>query len=290
MKYAWIKENSDSYDVNTLCVILEVSRSGYYSWLNRTPSKRQMRTDKIAEESKRVFEENHEAVGYRKVHQSLQEESVVCCEETVRIALKKQGLHAVQAKRFVPTTTDSDHNLPIAPNVLDRDFSATRPNEKWASDITYIRTDEGWLYLAVIIDLFSRKVVGWSMAEHMRKELVLEALDMAICHRRPTGELLFHSDRGSQYASDAFRDRLENLNITQSMSRKGNCWDNAPSESFFGKLKTEWTHRYRYATREDAKRSIYYYIELYYNSRRRHASLDYLSPNHFEAKAVRIAA
>ncbi len=144
----------------------------------------------------------------------------------------------------MPTTTDSDHNLPVAENLLARDFTATRPNEKWGSDITYVRTAEGWLYLAVI-DLFSRRVVGWAMADHMRVDLVLEAFEMAITHRRPTGDLLFHSDRGSQYAASAFRDRLAFLRVTQSMSRRGNCWNNAPAESFFGKLKTEWVGRHR---------------------------------------------
>ena len=202
----------------------------------------------------------------------------------VRKALKKQGLAAKIAPKFVPQTTDSDHELPIAPNLLDREFTASRPNEKWTSDITYIRTGEGWLYLAVVIDLFSRKIVGWSMAEHMRSELVLEALDMAIVHRRPTADLMFHSDRGSQYASKIFRKRLKFLKITQSMSRKGNCWDNAPSESFFGKLKTGWVHRQSYKTREEAVHSIYFFIEMYYNSKRRHATLGYVSPNDFERR------
>ena len=217
-------------------------------------------------------------------HKQLKEDGIDCCPETVRKVLKNQGLAASVAPKFIPQTTDSDHNLPIAENLLDRNFTASRPDEKWTSDITYIRTPEGWVYLAVVIDLFSRKIVRWAMATHMRTDLVLDALNMAIAHRRPTGELLFHSDRGSQCASDVFRNRLEFLNITQSMSRKGNCWDNAVAESFFGKLKTGWVHRQTYATCEEAMRSIYFYIEMYYNSKRRHATLGYQSPNDFEAK------
>lgn len=267
-----------------MCRVLDVSRSGYYGWLHRKPSATERRRERIAEAAREAFEENHGVSGYRPIHEQLNEDGIECCSETVRKALKKQGLAACVAPKFVPQTTDSDHDLPVAENLLDQDFTTTRPNEKWASDITYIRTLEGWVYLAVVIDLFSRKVIGWAMAAHMRTELVLDALNMAIAHRRPIGELLFHSDRGSQYASDAFRERLEFLNITQSMSRKGNCWDNAVPESFFGKLKTGWVHRQTYATRKEAMRSIYFYIEMYYNSKRRHATLGYQSPNDFEAK------
>ncbi len=290
MKYAWVKNHCDSYDVNCLCRVLGVSRSGYYRWLNAPTSQTARRADQIGKEARRVFEENHGSVGYRKVYDQLVDESIPCCRETVRKSLTKQGLHATVAPKFVPTTTDSDHNLPIAKNLLNRDFTAIRSNQKWVSDITYIRTDQGWLYLAVVIDLFSRKVVGWSMADHMRADLVLDALLMAITHRRPTGDLVFHSDRGSQYASHIFRDRLAMLNIKQSMSRKGNCWDNAPAESFFGRLKTEWAGRYRYRSREEAKRSIYFYIEMFYNSKRRHAAIGYVSPNDFESQHLKQAA
>ena len=290
MRYAWVNNHRDSYDVNTMCRVLEVSRSGYYRHLRARPSNTQRRVERIGEEAKRAFEENHGSVGYRKVQKQLVAEGTDCCQETVRKTLTKQGLHAAVARKFVPTTTDSDHDLPIAENLLDRDFTATRPNEKCVSDITYIRTDEGWLYVTVVIDLFSRKVVGWSMDDHMRASIVMKAFNMAVAHRRPTSDLLFHSDRGSQYAADVFRDRLEFLNVTQSMSRKGNCWDNAPAESFFGRLKTEWSSRNRYRTREEAKRSIYFYIEMFYNSKRRHATLGYLSPNNFEDQPLTPAA
>ena len=284
MRYAWVNNHCDSYDAKTLCRVLEVSRSGYYRWLRAEPSDRQRRTERIGVEAKRAFEENHGSVGYRKVYKQLVAEGIACCPETVRKTLTREGLHASVAPKFVPATTDSDHDLPIAENLLARDFTATRPNQKWVSDITYIRTGEGWLYLAVVIDLFSRKVVGWAMADQMRVDLVLEAFEMAILHRRPTGDLLFHSDRGSQYAANAFRDRLDFLDVTQSMSRKGNCWDNAPAESFFGRLKTEWVGRYTYRSRKEARRSVYFYIEMFYNSKRLHATLGYLSPNQFETQ------
>ncbi len=290
MRYAWVNNHCDSYDVNTMCRVLDVSRSGYYRWLRAEPSKTQRRTERIGVEAKRAFEENHGSVGYRKVHKQLVAEGVACCPETVRKTLTRQGLHASTAPKFVPATTDSDHDLPIAKNLLDRDFTATRSNQKWVSDITYVRTGEGWLYLAVVIDLFSHKVVGWAMADHMRVDLVLEAFNMAVVHRRPTDDLLFHSDRGSQYAADAFRERLDFLNVTQSMSRKGNCWDNAPAESFFGRLKTEWAGRYTYRSRKEAKWSVYFYIEMFYNSKRRHAAIDYLTPNQFEAQSFSHAA
>ena len=289
MKYAWVNNHCDSYDVNRLCRVVEVSRSGYYRWLGAAASETERRSARIGDEAKRVFEENHGSVGYRKVHEQLVDENVACCRETVRKVLTKQGLHATVGAKFTPATTDSNHDLPIAENLLNRDFSATRPNQKWASDITYVRTDEGWLYLAVVIDLFSRKIVGWSMADHMRADLVLDAFDMAVAHRRPTEDLVFHSDRGSQYASYAFRDRLAMLNVAQSMSRKGNCWDNAPAESFFGRLKTEWAGRHRYRSREEAKRSVYFYIEMFYNSKRRHAAIGYVSPNDYETQGLKQA-
>ena len=290
MKYAWVKNHCDSYEVNRLCRVLGISRSGYYRWLTATPSRRERRGQAIGEQAKRVFEENHGSVGYRKVHEELVAEGTACCDETVRKSLTRQGLHARATRKFVPTTTDSNHNLPIAENLLNRDFTATRPDEKWVSDITYIPTEEGWLDLAVVIDLFSRKVVGWAMENHMRTDLVIDAFDMALAHRRPLGDLVFYSDRGSQYASHAFRDRLELLKIRQSMSRKGNCWDNAPSESFFGRLKTEWTGRHQYRSRDEAKRSVYFYIEMFYNSKRRHAAIGYVSPNDYESQPLKQTA
>jgi putative transposase len=186
LRYAWVNNHCDSYDVKTLCRVLEVSRSGYYRWLRAEPSETQRRVERIGVEAKRAFEENHGTVGYRKVYKQQAAEGVACCPETVRKTLTRQGLHASIAPKFVPATTDSDHNLPIAENLLARNFTATRPNQKWVSDITYIRTGEGWLYLAVVIDLFSRKVVGWAMADQMRVNLVLEAFEMAVMHRRPT--------------------------------------------------------------------------------------------------------
>jgi transposase InsO family protein len=183
----------------------------------------------------------------------------------------------------VHSTTDSAHNRPIAPNVLDRQFTAPSPNRKWATDITYIPTDEGWLYLAGVIDLHSRRIVGWSMADHMRTELASDALGMALASRQPPAGLLHHSDRGVQYASDDYQDLLSRNQIGVSMSGKGDCWDNAVMESFWATLKTELVHHEHYATREDARRSIFEYIEVFYNRKRLHSSLGYVSPEAFEA-------
>lgn len=201
VKHTWGKDHCDPQDVNTMCRVLEIDRSGYYRWLHAAPSDTQRRVEQIGAESKRVFEENYGSVGYHKVQEQLAAEGVPCCPETVPNTVTRHGLRATVAPRFVPTTTVSDHDMPVAASLLDRDIAAARPNEKWVSDITCVRTNEGWLYLAVVIDLFSRKVVGWAMAEHMRVELVLEAFNMAIAHRSPTAELLFHSDRGCQYAA-----------------------------------------------------------------------------------------
>jgi putative transposase len=264
-----------------MCRVLEVSTSGYYVWRDRKPSPRQQRRAAIAEVAAEAFHEYEGVYGYRKVHKELMEQEIECCRETVRQILREKGLFSQTQRRFV-VTTDSDHTMRVAENVLDRNFTASAPNEKWSADITYLATAEGWLYLAVVMDLFSRRIVGWSMSRSLEAKLVLDALTMAIEHRRPDEGLLHHSDRGCQYASDAFQSLLGKQKIVCSMSRKGNCWDNAPTESFFGKLKTEWTRGKRYATRKDAEADVFKYIELFYNRKRKHASLGYVSPVAFE--------
>jgi transposase InsO family protein len=253
VKNAWEKHHCDAHDVNTPCRGLEISRSAYYRWLTAVPSETECRGERIGAETKRVFEERHGSVGYRKVQEQLAAEGAPCCPETGRKTLTRQGLPPTVAARFASTTTDSDQDLPVTANLLDHDFTAARPNEKWELDITYVRTDEGRLYLAVVIDLFSRKVVCWAMAEHMRVGLVLEAFEMTITHRRQTGELLFDSDR----------DGL----------RTAGLWDNNPAERFLGQLKAEWVYRHHYRSSDDAKRSLYFYIEMFHNSKRRHAAL-----------------
>jgi len=281
VKYAWIHEYRDSYPVTVMCACLQVSTSGYYAWRKRGPSERQQRRDRLAQAAEVAYRKSHSVYGYRKVHDDLQDQEFVCCRETVRKALQEKGLFSRTQRKFV-VTTDSDHDLHVAENHLNRHFEATAVNQKWAADITYIPTAQGWLYLAVVMDLFSRRIVGWSMSTSLQADLVLDALRMALVHRRPEAGLLHHSDRGSQYASDAFGQLLEDHHITCSMSRKGNCWDNAPVESFFGKLKTEWVFDQNYETRKEAEADIFKYLELFYNRQRKHAALDYLSPVAFE--------
>jgi putative transposase len=266
-----------------MCDVLEVSTSGYYAWLKREPSPQEQRREAIGEAAERAYHESHGIYGYRKVHNDLQDEQIDCCLETVRRVLHEKRLFSRTKRKFV-VTTDSDHSMPIAKNHLDRKFEATAPDQKWAADITYISTGQGWLYLAVVMDLFSRRIVGWSTSDSLRADVVLDALDMALDVRRPGPNLMHHSDRGSQYASDAYQQLLEDRCIVCSMSRKGNCWDNAPVESYFGKLKTEWIHGKHYATRQEAKGDIFKYIELFYNRQRKHAALGYISPVAFEER------
>jgi len=264
-----------------MCDVLGVSSSGYYAWRVRKPSRQAGRRQRIARAAERSHQASNGIYGYRKVHEDLKEQQIDCCLETVRRVLAEKGLFSRTRRKFV-VTTDSAHEMPVAENLLDRDFTATEPNQKWAADITYLRTVEGWLYLAVVMDLFSRRIVGWAMSPSLRAPLVLDALEMALNHRCPQPGLVHHSDRGSQYASDAFGDLLGRHQIVCSMSRKGNCWDNAPVESFFGKLKAEWFHGKPYTTREETKLDVFKYIELFYNHKRRHAALGYQSPAAYE--------
>ena len=281
MKYAWIHAHRDSYPVSIMCHVLEVSTSGYYAARTRPPSVRAQRREQIAAAAEAAYHDSHGVYGDRKVHDDLQEQKVECCRETVRHVLGEQGLFSRTKRKFV-ATTDSRHDQPVAANVLARDFTAEAPDQKWTADITYIPTRQGWLYLAVVMDLFSRRIVGWSMSASLATALVLDALRMALTHRQPSADLLHHSDRGCQYASADFQQLLAEHGITCSMSRKGNCWDNAPTESFFGKLKTEWVHGVDYADHDEARQHLFQYIELFYNRKRKHATLGYVSPAAFE--------
>lgn len=284
MIYAWIKEHAADWPASVMCAVLAVSRSGYYAWMERPPSRRQEQQMKLTEQIRTAHEQSRGTYGSPRVTAELKESGVSVCENTVAKLMRQAGIKAKVKRRFVPRTTDSEHDHPIAPNRLDRAFAAEAPNRKWTCDITYVPTDEGWLYLAVMMDLFSRKIVGWSMQDHLRVELVSEALEAAIRSRRPAAGLLHHSDRGVQYACANYRDLLSEHGIECSMSRRGNCYDNAALESFFGTLKTELVHHEHYATREQARRSLFEWIEVFYNRRRRHSSLGYLSPESFEAK------
>jgi putative transposase len=268
--------------VGVQCRVLEVSRSGYYAWRDRPRSERSARHDRLMTEMRAIHAEKHKrSYGSPRMHEELRGLGHEVSENTVARLMKENGLRATTARKF-RHTTDSNHGRPVAENLLDREFTATRPNEKWASDITYVETDEGWLYVATVEDLYSRKVVGWSLRDRMTSDLVESALEMAIGRRLPSGDLLLHSDRGSQYASGSYQELLKSQGITCSMSRRGNCWDNAPMESFYATFKKELVHQERYATREEARASIVEYIELFYNVERRHSSLGYVSPQAFE--------
>ena len=269
-----------------MCDVLKVSKSGYYSWANQAfPSVRSLENKKLSQEIHRIFLEHKGRYGSRRIRQVLLNKEYPVSRKRVCKLMRAQGL-CCKTKRKFRQTTDSNHDLPIAPNLLKRDFSPAGPNQAYVGDITYIPTQEGWLYLAVVIDLFSRKVVGWSMNERMKASLVNDALLMAIWQRKPAKGLISHTDRGSQYASHSHRDLVKLHGIKQSMSRKGNCWDNAVAESFFHTLKTELTHHENFKTREEAKQEIFNYIEAYYNRSRMHSANDYLSPVAYEKTQI----
>lgn len=283
MKFACIRDRLQQYPVTVSCRVLRVSRSGYYAWLGRSLSPRRQRRDELVEKIVRIHENHRRVYGSPRVYQALKADGVEVCENTVAKVMREVGLRGKTKRRFIPKTTDSHHGNPIADNLLDRQFEADRPDRKWVTDITYIRTDEGWLYLAGVLDLFSRKLVGWSMQDHLGWELVGDALAMGLARRRPSSGMLHHSDRGTQYTCEDYRGLLARHRITASMSGAGNCYDNAAMESFWATLKTELVHHEHYATRAEARQSIFEYIEMFYNRKRIHSSLGYVSPETFEA-------
>lgn len=264
-----------------MCRVLGVSRSGYYAWGKREPSAAQVRREELTAEVTRIHGEVRERYGSPRMHAELVAGGHPCCVNFVAGLMREAGISARVKRRFV-RTTDSNHSLPVAANVLDRRFEVTGPNAVWVADITYIPTREGWVYLAAVEDLFSRRVVGWSMDATMTSRLVVDALGMALSGRRPGEGVLAHSDRGSQYASEHYQRVLAGEGVVCSMSRRGDCWDNAPMESFFATLKKELVHREDYPTREAAKASLFEYIEVFYNRVRRHSSLGFVSPAEYE--------
>jgi len=287
VKYAWIREHRDSFPVAVMCNVLGVSTSGYYDGVDRPPSLRAERHERIQQAVAQVHAESHGIYGSQKITEELEkrEELETACRNTVATAMQEMGLKSRVSKAFRPSTTQADPTKQPAENKLDRDFTADAPNRKWVTDITYLPTAAGWVYLAAVIDLFSRKVVGWSMAASLATELVSEALRRAIERRRPDGKrLLHHSDRGCQYTSDAYQKTLRTLGITCSMSRTGCCYDNAVMERFLWSLKHEWTNHERFANLEEARLSVFKYIETFYNPVRLHQTLGYLSPNQYEAE------
>jgi len=280
--FAWIEERRAEWPVTHTCRVLDVSRAGYYAWRSREPSGTDVRREQLTEQVKEIHAEVKGRYGSPRMHAELVGRGHACCVNAVARVMREAGIEA-KTKRKFRQTTDSNHPHPVAENVLDREFDPGEPNASWVADVTYVPTREGWLYLAVVVDPFSRMVVGWSMAATMTSRLVVDALDMALA-RRPRGgsDLVAHSDRGSQYASEHDRRRLGEEGIACSMSRRGNCWDNAPMESFFASLKKELVHDEDYATRDEATASIFESIEAFDNRVRRHSTLGYVAPAEFE--------
>lgn len=273
--------NSKEFHIQTMCAVLAVSRAGFYAWRKRPESKRKCEDKRFLTLIKDRFKKSRKTYGYRRIHDDFFELGESCGKHRIARIMKENAIHP-KTKRKFKVTTDSKHNKPIYNNHLNRQFHAIAPNQRWVSDITYIPTVEGWLYLAVVMDLFSRKIIGWSMSDRMKESLVVNALKMTLFRRKIHSEVLLHSDRGSQYASEHFQQLLRDNAIECSMSRKGNCWDNAAMESFFHTLKTECIHHERYLTRDEAKKSVFDYIEIFYNRQRKHSYLGYQSPAQYE--------
>lgn len=280
-----IQQHEQQFSVGLMCRLLTVSRSGYYQWKMRPPSKRHQTREALAVEVERVFEDEKARIGSPRIAKRLKNEGHRASRHVVAKIMKTRGWRAKAAKKY-KATTNSNHSLPVAPNLLVQNFEATAPDQKWVSDITYIWTDEGWLYLAVVLELYSRRVIGWAIAERMTATLVCDALTMALWRRHlPTG-VIVHSDRGSQYCSASYHKLLKKHQLICSMSKKGDCYDNAAMESWNHSLKVEAIHGERFLTRDDAKQHVFDYIEVYYNRKRLHSKLGYLSPEAFELKNV----
>lgn len=287
MKYGFIRAEKASFPVTALCRVLGVTRSGFYAWLRCPASARAQADAGLAATIDKVHAASRGTYGSPRVHAELRARGVRVGKKRVARLMRDRGLVARKRRRFHPRTTDSKHRHPVAENALARAFSREAPNQAWVGDVTYIQTDEGWLYLAVLIDLFSRRVVGWAMSERNDRHLVLDALTMAVVNRGvPASGVLHHSDRGSTYACEDYRRALAGYGLAASMSRKGNCWDNAVCESFFATLKTEMVHQQRFETRAEARTAVFEYIEVFYNRQRRHSTLGYLSPAIYEARTA----
>jgi len=284
MRYAFIHQESEKLPVRTMCRLLEVQASGYYAWTVRSPCQREARKLQLIESIRLVHERSHGSHGSPRVHQALRKQGMSCSRKQVEKLMKQEQIRSTRHRRFRVKTTDSNHAYPLAANLLERQFEQEKLNQVWVGDITYVATDEGWLYVASVMDLCSRRIIGWSTADHLRAELATEALMKAVRQRCPTDGLLHHSDRGVQYACGEYQALLERHGITCSMSRSGNCHDNASMESFFKTFKVELVYQERYANREEARRSIHSYIEVFYNRQRLHSSLGYCSPVEYEAE------
>lgn len=284
MRFQFIEAEKANYPIRVLCRVMEVSASGFYDFRERCRTGGRKERQDMVLRVKAVHERTGGVYGSRRMARELCGEGHNVGRCQARNLMREAGIEVRRKRRF-KITTDSRHRLPVAENLLDRQFNVSAPNRIWSADITYLWTNQGWLYLAVVIDLYARRVVGWALSDRIQAQLVCDALRMAVGRRRPPPGLIHHSDRGSQYAGQAYQDLLREHGLTPSMSRKGNCWDNAPTERFFGSLKRERTDLQLFATRDEARACVIEYIEMFYNSRRRHSYLDYVSPAEFEAKA-----
>ncbi len=279
-----IHDHRQHFEVKLMCELLDVSRQGYYDWIDRPPSAAADHREKIVQAIRQAHVESHCRYGSPNIHQDLLEQGLDCCRNTVAKRMREHGIQSIIHRKFRVTTTDSHHDHPVFENRLNRDFAATAPNQKWAADITYIPTNEGPLYLAGVVDLFSRKIIGWSMKDTLHADLCVEALEMAVAQRQPRLPLLHHSDRGCQYAGKQYQDKLAEFTLECSMSRVGNCWDNAVVESLWASLKNELVFQRTFDTRQQAQDAIFEWITVWYNRKRRHSSLGYISPEAFEAQ------
>ena len=288
--YRLIDAEKASYPISLLCRILRVSRSGYYGWKGRPPSERDKENAALTEKIREIHSRSRQVYGYPRVHAELRALGVRCSRKRVARLMRKAGLRGCLRVRKRRTTRRDPYAAAPVPDLVKRNFAAAAPNKIWTADITYVGTREGFLYLAFILDVYSRKVVGWSMTNHLRTELVVDALEMALWRRRPGAGLIHHTDRGAQYTALSFGKRLEEVGITPSMGRVGSALDNAISESFVASLKTELLHRHRFLSREAARTAIFDYIEGFYNRVRRHSSLDYSSPADYEQATMKEVA
>jgi putative transposase len=286
MSFRFIEDHRDIYAVRVLCDVLEVSPAGYYAWRSRPCSARSAANGELVAEIRQVHRDSGGRYGSPRVHAALRAQGRGSSRGRIERLMRRYGIRAIMAPPRRVRTTDSRHTLPVAPNLIGRNFTAEASNRVWLADITYIPTGEGWLYLAAIMDLYSRKIVGWAMRDHLRTELASSALMMAIQRQRPGAGLIHHSDRGVQYASHDYRVALAASGITASMSRKADCFDNAPMESFFHTLKTELVHHRQYATRDEALRDIFAFVEGFYNRTRLHSAIGYISPIEMELNAA----
>ena len=286
MRFRFIEDRRADYPVTILCDVLGVSPAGYYAWRSRPESERSAANRDLVEDIRRVHRDTSGRYGSPRIHAELKAQGRGASRGRIERLMRHNGIRAIMTRPRRVRTTDSRHDLPIAPNLLGRNFFAAAPNRIWLADITYVETDQGWLYLATVMDLYSRRIVGWAMADHLRTELPLAALRMAIAAKQPGPGLIHHSDRGVQYASEDYRKVLQSAGLHASMSRKADCYDNAPMESFFHTLKTELVHHRHYATRQEATRDIFAYIEGFYNRIRRHSAIGYISPIAMELKAA----